>query len=945
MSDFAPSGSNFADSEDAADQDYTDENLLQRTSDQQSTHSIKADSPQSCVQSWNDSDVSTSWKIKMSNNIALSKKTLENYSTCFLFHTDKAREMLTGLTIAECTPAQDRELYNIIPKKKIKAESVATVAALKVSSKMACSVCSTVFTTRNEQIQHYKLDWHRFNLKQKLAGKLPVSEDTFDTVADDISSLSASDLESDYEDSERDYTDTSGSEALSSPVRRPRPSGIPTRIRFKKLHHQAPSVTSSDTEGDDTDGSERSSPSKARFEPKVYLKNKENQVIALYRSVLHGKLAVPHCQKDLVSLASQLPSQMKWLIILVGGGHFAAAVFNGTEVVCHKTFHRYTVRAKQGGSQGSKDSRQGIQPKSAGASLRRHNEMAIIQDIQTLLNSWSDELQTCDRIFYRAPSFNRVTLFGNKNPPFKKNDPRLRTIPFPTRRATFSEVQRIHRILATLECFGMEKDFVDTSVIPRSPKFHISPSKPKKVPQPCTGTSSNTSCKPVDNSSDIGIVIENQSKTEDDDQAILKITSNTLNDDIWSDPPNTLALDLEDTVLTITEEINDTTQLKEFDGTYKPRRNRHKKGKKKDNGFSKRQQDPHSEALGEEKFCMRNTLYLACKTGDLTELTSILHVLKKNTETVEKLTCGETITKFEDSQVNPERVSQTQSFHVNSPLKRSTRSRHSSGGSVMDEEMRNKAKDLNPFSVFHERICVKKISVSDSEVPLSPKSRFHRRRSHSRSFSGSESDSTPPVNLTILNEPISDTGSTLLHVAAKEGQREIVRLLMENGADPSTKDKYGKTPYLMAKDKETRNEFRRFMGNFPEKYNYDMSQIPSPLNEEIEREKLAKLTEKKKEKRKARKEKIKEKKVAETRQKAEEEEKQRFLSLSDREKRAIAAEKRISEHLASVGQPPPAFSRCFQCGVDISGKVPFEYNNCLFCSTSCVKTHRKKCSS
>ncbi|XP_076349237.1 tRNA endonuclease ANKZF1-like isoform X2 [Tachypleus tridentatus] len=944
MSDFAPSDSNFVDSENAADQDLTDENLFQKTPYQQSTRSVKVDSSSSIAQPWNDSDVSNSWKIEIGNNIALNKNMQKNYSTCFLFHTDKAREMLTGLTIAECTPAQDRELYNIIPKKKIQDESVVTVAALKVSSKMACSVCSTVFTTRNEQIQHYKLDWHRFNLKQKLAGKLPVSEDTFDTVADDISSLSASDLDSDDEDLERDYTDTSGSEALSSPIRRSRPSGIPPRIRFKKLHRQAPSVTSSDTEGDDTDGSERNSPSKARFEPKVYLKNKENQVIALYRSVLHGKLAVPHCQKDLVSLASQLPSQMKWLIILVGGGHFAAAVFNGTEVVCHKTFHRYTVRAKQGGSQGSKDSRQGIQPKSAGASLRRHNEMAIIQDIQALLNSWSDQVQTCDRIFYRAPSFNRVTLFGSKNPPFKKSDPRLRTIPFPTRRATFSEVQRIHRILATLECFGMEEDFVDTSVIPRSPKFHISPSKPKKVSQPSTGTSSNIMCKPFDNSSDVGFVMEMQSKTEDDDHAIKKITSYIPNE-IWSDPPNTLALDLEDAVITITEEICDTTHLKEFDGTYKPKRNRHKKGKKKDDGFSKRQQDPHSEALDEEKFCMRNTLYLACKTGDVTELTSILHVLKKNTETVENVTHSETVTKFVDSQVNPERISQIQLFHASSPLKGSTRSRHSSGGSVTDEDMRNKAKDINYFPVFCENVCVKKSSLSHGEVSLSPKSRFHRRRSQSRSFSGSESDPTPPVNLTILNEPISDTGSTLLHVAAKEGQREVVRLLMENGADPNTKDKFGKTPYLMAKDKETRNEFRRFMGNFPDKYNYDKSQIPSPLYEEIEREKLVKLTEKKKEKRKARKERLKEKKVAEHRQKAEDEERQRFLSLSDREKRAFAAEKRISEHLASVGQPPPVFSRCFQCGVDISGKIPFEYNNCLFCSTSCVKTQRKKCSS
>lgn len=37
------------------------------------------------------------------------------------------------------------------------------------------------------------------------------------------------------------------------------------------------------------------------------------------------------------------------------GGHFAGAIFNQNECIKHKSFHRYTVRKKQGGSQSSKD--------------------------------------------------------------------------------------------------------------------------------------------------------------------------------------------------------------------------------------------------------------------------------------------------------------------------------------------------------------------------------------------------------------------------------------------------------------------------------------------------------------------------------------------------------------------------------------------------------------
>ena len=52
--------------------------------------------------------------------------------------------------------------------------------------------------------------------------------------------------------------------------------------------------------------------------------------------------------------------------------------FRGNLVV-HKTFHRYVVRAKRGTAQGSRDSQGGNAPKSAGATLRRYNEAALTQ--------------------------------------------------------------------------------------------------------------------------------------------------------------------------------------------------------------------------------------------------------------------------------------------------------------------------------------------------------------------------------------------------------------------------------------------------------------------------------------------------------------------------------------------------------------------------------------
>ena len=51
------------------------------------------------------------------------------------------------------------------------------------------------------------------------------------------------------------------------------------------------------------------------------------------------------------------------MISTQGGGHFAGAVFRGTkdgvETAVHKTFHAYTVRAKQGGGQSAADNKCG----------------------------------------------------------------------------------------------------------------------------------------------------------------------------------------------------------------------------------------------------------------------------------------------------------------------------------------------------------------------------------------------------------------------------------------------------------------------------------------------------------------------------------------------------------------------------------------------------------
>jgi hypothetical protein len=96
-------------------------------------------------------------------------------------------------------------------------------------------------------------------------------------------------------------------------------------------------------------------------------------------------------------------------------------------------------------------------------------------------------------------------------------------------------------------------------------------------------------------------------------------------------------------------------------------------------------------------------------------------------------------------------------------------------------------------------------------------------------------------------------GTTVLHVAAEKGCSNLIPILMLYGADPAVRNQSGHPPYSVAKIKDVRDSFRRFMSQFPAAYDYERSLIPSPLTEEMERERSKKEADKKREKKKARK--------------------------------------------------------------------------------------------
>lgn len=230
----------------------------------------------------------------------------------------------------------------------------------------------------------------------------------------------------------------------------------------------------------------------------------------------------------------------------------------------------------------------------------------------------------------------------------------------------------------------------------------------------------------------------------------------------------------------------------------------------------------------------------------------------------------------------------------------------------------------------------------------------------------------------ILSDDISENElpviSTPLHQAAQSGDSEKVMELLEQGLDPCVKDERGRTPYMLAPDKEVRNTFRRFMASNLDKWDWNAAKVPSALTKEMEESQAAKQAEKDA-KRKARAKELKKlRKAKEKKAQAEAAEKQKIASTSatgqsqsksgvklskaeelkraqdaEREKRAAAAERRMAALKIQASNSTTSANNsgldgdilCSCCNSSLAGKVPFHRYNYKYCSTSCMHVHKE----
>jgi hypothetical protein len=347
----------------------------------------------------------------------------------------------------------------------------------------SCALCQVIFSTVQEQREHVRSDLHRYNLKLKLRGNATVTEPEFNKLVGELDeSISGSDS------SASDDGDDEGTGKYDTTL----------TVLLKKQARISQGREEEEVVGRKKRGSGRP--------PIVWFKSKrleENVSLGVYRALftdaeqqeeegvvetLQKKQLTPLAPGKALD-ANSLPHVF---LCMIGGGHFAAMIVSlvpqilkqGGErqapVLAHKTFHRYTTRRKQGGSQSANDAAKGA-AHSAGSSLRRYNEAALESEIRQLLSEWKTMIDTSDLLFVRATgSTNRRVLFGPYDGQvLRHKDPRLRGFPFSTRRATQAELMRAFSELTRMKVSQIDEAALTATMESASPRA----SKPSSRPQ------------------------------------------------------------------------------------------------------------------------------------------------------------------------------------------------------------------------------------------------------------------------------------------------------------------------------------------------------------------------------------------------------------------------------------------------------------------------------
>jgi hypothetical protein len=362
----------------------------------------------------------------------------------------------------------------------------------------SCSLCGLSFASVEEQRSHIRSDLHGYNLKQKIKGANPVGEADFEKLIGDLDeSISGSESDESDEDEDDEDGNKPKESTLSALLKKQAKISSPEFDEFASRKKQrgpgkppllwfgSPSLPDNLSLG---------------FYRAIFSVEEQEEESHIVDTIRKKQLSPTQPPKVKSDGGVPLPSTdigPHYFLCMIGGGHFAAMVValapktgkkhtgvdeRSATVIAHKTFHRYTTRRKQGGSQSANDNAKG-NAHSAGSSIRRYNETALVNEVRELMSSWKTMIDTAELVFVRATgATNRRTLFGPyEGQVLRNNDPRNRGFPFSTRRATQKELMR-----AFVELTRVKQSTIDEAALAAltAPQTDTAPTPAPAKPKP-----------------------------------------------------------------------------------------------------------------------------------------------------------------------------------------------------------------------------------------------------------------------------------------------------------------------------------------------------------------------------------------------------------------------------------------------------------------------------
>lgn len=413
---------------------------------------------------------------------------------------DLPEELLSTITLKDQPDQLGREIspsIETISNENSERKDAEDGGPAKATS---CSLCGLSFPSVAEQRVHVRSDLHGYNLKQKIKGQNPVSEADFEKLIGELDeSISGSESSESDDDTEAERNKPKDS-TLSALLKKQAKISNPEFEDFTASKKQFGS----------------GKPPILWFTSPLL---PENVSLGVYRAIFSVEEQAEEARIVEFLRNKQLPptqpSKLKsecgialpatdigphYFLCMIGGGHFAAMIValapkmgrkagqdeRSATVVAHKTFHRYTTRRKQGGSQSTSDAAKGA-AHSAGSSLRRYNEAALTSEVRDLLQSWKPLIDSADLLFVRATgSTSRRTLFGPyEGQVLHNNDPRNRGFPFTTRRATQKELMRAFVELTRVKQSTLDEAALAALNAQQPSSTPVTPvPKPPKPPKP-----------------------------------------------------------------------------------------------------------------------------------------------------------------------------------------------------------------------------------------------------------------------------------------------------------------------------------------------------------------------------------------------------------------------------------------------------------------------------